>query len=102
MASSDQSSFNSFMAALSGKAQEAYIPPIKIAIKRSRHSARFAERIQKNAELADNLLAVIKSLNRKQGTANDVDKLLDITKDLLDNNAKLREQVGEALQDIPN
>jgi len=44
----------------------------------------------------------MKSLTRKPDTVEDVDKLLDITKSLLDNNAKLREQVGEALQDIPN
>lgn len=78
-------------------------PPkgVRIVTKRTKHSERLAERIQKNAEIADKLIDVIKTLNRKSNTEAEVDELIDLVKDLLDNNAKLREQVGETLQDIP-
>ena len=74
----------------------------KIAAKRSKHSARFANRIATNAEVVEQLVDVIKSLTKKPDTADEIDKLLDISKELLTNNAKLREQVEEALQDIPD
>lgn len=80
------------------------VPPkvkLRIATKRTKHSERFAERIQKNADIADSLIEVIKELNRKQDTVDQVDRLIDIARDLLENNAKLREQVGEAIEDIP-
>lgn len=77
------------------------LPTIRIVTRRAKHSERLAERIQKNAELADQLIKTIKELNRKQGTETQVDRLIDIVKDLLENNAKFREQVGDAIQDIP-
>lgn len=76
------------------------LPKVRIVTKRTKHSERLAERIQKNAEIADQLIEVTKELNRKQNTEVQVDRLIDIVKAILDNNAKLREQVGEALQDI--
>lgn len=85
---------------LSGRANS--VQGVKFAAKRSRHSARFGDRIQKNAESVDQLISVIKELTRQPDTADQVEKLIDIAKDLLDNNAKLREQVEEALQDIPD
>jgi len=99
---SGHSNYNKTLLEALASIQAKYPATVKIATKRSKHSARFAERIQKNAEIADQLIVVMKSLTRKPDTVEDVDKLLDITKSLLDNNAKLREQVGEALQDIPN
>jgi len=84
------------------KAQRPMVTPkLRIVTKRTKHSERLAERIQKNAEIADQLIDVIKALIRIPGTATQVDKLLDIVEALLDNNAKLREQVGEVIQDIP-
>lgn len=98
----DKELYNSFVEALTGSGSStAPLATFKIAAKRSKHSARFADRIQKNAEIADELIEVIKAVVRKQ-SGPEVDKLLDIVRDLLENNAKLREQVGEALQDIPD
>lgn len=75
--------------------------PTKIATRRSRRSTQFSERIKANAEVADELIAITKALNKK-GSVEEVEKLIDIIKKHLDNNAKLQEVVGEALLDIPN
>jgi len=74
----------------------------RVASKRSRHSERLADRIQKNAEVAEQILGEIKALVKLPDTADQVEKLIDAVQELLDNNAKLREQVGEALEDIPD
>lgn len=95
--------YESFLKLISDpKRSYAVNPGIRIATKRSKHSAKLAERIQTNAEIAEQLIATIKALVRIPGTANQVDKLIDTVEQLINNNAKLREQVGEALQDIPH
>jgi len=93
---------SSLLSALLAADKNALLRGGKIAAKRSKHSARFADRIQKNAESVDKLISVIKELTHQPDTADQVEQLIDVAKDLLDNNAKLREQVEEALQDIPN
>jgi tRNA C32,U32 (ribose-2'-O)-methylase TrmJ len=72
----------------------------KVANKRSKHSSRLADRVLENANVAESLVEVIKELTKVPDTADQVDKLIDITKQLLENNAKLKEQMGEAVQDI--
>jgi type I site-specific restriction-modification system R (restriction) subunit len=98
---SDGSKFDEFMSALQGSST-ADLSKFRIATKRSRHSGRFAQRIEKNAQIAKQLVDVIKALNKRPGNEDEIDKLLDATRDMLENNAQLREQVEEALQDIPN
>jgi hypothetical protein len=98
---SSDSNFENFMSALQSSSS-ADLSKFRIATKRSRHSARFAQRIEKNAQLAKQLVEVIKALNKRPGNEEEIDKLLDAARDLLENNAQLREQVEEALQDIPN
>jgi len=75
---------------------------VRIAAKRSKHSARLGDRIQRNAESVEQLLTVIRELTHLPDTTDQVEQLIDIAKDLLNNNAQLREQVEEALQDIPD
>ena len=54
-------------------------------------------------ETADCVFATIsEALVKLPDTADQVEKLIDAVQELLDNNAKLREQVGEALEDIPD
>jgi hypothetical protein len=74
---------------------------IQSTSKRNRHSVRLAERIEKNTQIATQLIAVAKQLVKIPDTEDQVEMLVDITKDLLDNNDKLIEQVGEAIKDIP-
>jgi|SRR3989344_6862623 len=93
--------YDALMRALAKSTYPISPPKVRVVTKRTKHSERFAERIQKNAEIADKLIEIIKELNRKPDTEPQVDKLIDVVKDILENNAKLREQVGEALQDIP-
>jgi hypothetical protein len=73
----------------------------KVASKRSKHAERLAERIQKNAEIADEIIGTVKSLVNTPDTDAEINRLIDTVQDLLDNNAKLRDQVGDALEDIP-
>ena len=98
--STPDSRYNALLALLNSGTNQ--VPGVKIAVKRSKHSARLGDRIQKNAESVEQLLSVIRKLTHHPDTTDEVEKLIDIAKDLLDNNAKLREQVEEALQDIPD
>jgi uncharacterized protein YigA (DUF484 family) len=69
--------------------------------KRGKHSARLAERAEKNAQIATQLVVTTKQLVKVPDTEDQVEKLIDLTRELLENNDKLIEQVGEVLQDIP-
>jgi bifunctional ADP-heptose synthase (sugar kinase/adenylyltransferase) len=69
--------------------------------KRAKHSTRLAERAEKNTEIATRLISTAKQLVKIPDTEDQVEKLIDLTRELLENNDKLIEQVGEAILDIP-
>jgi DNA-binding ferritin-like protein len=74
---------------------------IQVTSKRNKHSVNLAERIEKNTQIATQLIATAKRLVKIPDTEDQVEELIDITRDLLENNDKLIEQVGDAIKDIP-
>lgn len=74
---------------------------IRVVTKRGRHSTKFAEVSARNTEIIDELVKIAEKL-AGDGKGAEASKLISIIKQLLDNNYKLQQTVGDALQDIHN
>jgi hypothetical protein len=100
-------SFEEYLESLYGANKQKAINPtsphkIRVTLsKRAKRSSQFAEISKTNTKIVDEL-ADLAELLAKDGRGEDVKKLIAIIREILNNNQRLQEVVGDTLLDIPN
>jgi len=74
---------------------------VRVTTKRSRRSSQFAEVLKANTDVIDQLINLAEKL-ADDGNGAGAKNIIQIIRQLLDNNNKLQQVVSDALQDIPS